>query len=195
MQVGAVPKMKAKICMVGDSGVGKTSLVRRFVLDYFDDRYIITLGTKVTKKQVLLRETPLGTPMELTLTIWDIMGQESFRELLKEAYFYGANGLLAVIDVTDTGTLLAIDRWIKLARGVAGKVPVHIIVNKVDLQNKITFSSDDVVPIARDLEASISFTSAKTGEKVEDSFEVIASAIVQARFLKGLGLRSRRKTQ
>lgn len=192
MQIGAVPKMKVKVCMVGDSGVGKTSLVRRYVLDFFDDRYIVTLGTKITKKHILLRESPLGTPVDVTLTLWDIMGQESFRELLKESYFYGANGLLAVADATDAGTLVSIRRWLDLAQGVAGKVPVHIVANKVDLTGKVSLSPEDLENTARELNATFLFTSAKTGEKVEDSFLSIASSIVQAKFMRGLGMRPRK---
>ncbi len=192
MRVGAVPKMKAKICMIGDSGVGKTSLVRRYVMDYFDDKYIVTLGTKITKKSILLRETPLGTPLEITLTIWDIMGQESFRELLKESYFYGANGLLAVTDMTEPGTLVSIHRWIKLASGVAGKVPVHLVANKVDLENKITVLPEDVEATAKEVGGTFDFTSAKSGDHVEESFQSVAASIIQARFLKGLGIKPRK---
>jgi small GTP-binding protein len=192
MQMGAVPKMKLKVCMVGDSGVGKTSLVRRYVMDFFDDRYIVTLGTKITKKRILVKDNPLGTPIEVTITLWDIMGQESFRELLKESYFYGANGLIAVMDVTDAGTLISIRRWIDLAQGVAGRVPVHLVVNKIDLKERATILPDDVANTARELNATWGMTSAKTGERVEDAFQSLANAIVQNRFTKDLGLRLKR---
>jgi len=192
MQIGAVPRMKLKVCMVGDSGVGKTSLVRRYVLDFFDDRYIVTLGTKITKKQILLRESPLGTPVDVTLTLWDIMGQESFRELLKESYFYGANGLIAVVDATDAATVVSIRRWLDLAQGVAGRVPVHIVANKVDLVDKLTLSPEELENTARELNATFTQTSAKTGEQVDDSFLAIANSIVQAKFNRSLGLRPKR---
>jgi small GTP-binding protein len=192
MQMGAVPRMKIKVCMVGDSGVGKTSLVRRYVLDFFDDRYIVTLGTKITKKRILVKENPLGTPIEVTVTLWDIMGQESFRELLKESYFYGANGLLAVIDVTDAGTLVSMHRWIELAQGVAGKVPVHLVANKIDLKDKASVLPDDVGNFAREINATWGFTSAKTGENVEEAFRAVSTSIVQNRFTRGLGLKPKR---
>ncbi len=192
LQMGPVPKMKMKVCMVGDSGVGKTSLVRRYVMDFFDDKYIVTLGTKITKKRLLVKDNALGTPIEVTVTLWDIMGQESFRELLKESYFYGANGLLAVIDVTDAGTLVSIRRWIDLAQGVAGKVPVHVVVNKIDLKDKASVSPEDVANVARELNATWGYTSAKTGEHVEESFSTVATAIVQNKFMKGLGLKPRK---
>ena len=192
LQMGPVPKMKMKLCMVGDSGVGKTSLVRRYVMDFFDDKYVVTLGTKITKKRILVKDNALGTPIEVTPTLWDIMGQESFRELLKESYFYGANGLLAVVDATDAGTLVSIRRWIDLAQGVAGRVPVHLVANKIDLKDKSSVSPDDMMNVARELNASWGFTSAKTGEQVEQSFSTVATTIVQNRFTKGLGLKPRK---
>src|SRR5207249_4778480 len=82
--------------LVGEAAVGKTSLIRRFVLENFDDKYIQTLGTKVSKKE-LTSSSPDGSgELKIDMTIWDIMGQKGFRELLKEAYFYGARGILAV---------------------------------------------------------------------------------------------------
>src|SRR3972149_6589742 len=97
--VEATPKhVKAKICLVGDVAVGKTSLIKRFVHDQFEDRYISTLGAKVSKKEIVIQGN--GAAVDVDMTIWDIMGEKGFRELLKEAYFHGAQGVLAVCDVT-----------------------------------------------------------------------------------------------
>src|SRR5437870_2058230 len=96
-------KMKVKICLVGEGAVGKTCLIRRFIQDQFDDRYISTLGAKVSKKEIKV-DGPNGG-MDVDMTIWDIMGEKGFRELLKEAYFHGAQGVLAVCDVTRKETL------------------------------------------------------------------------------------------
>src|SRR5437660_12340143 len=93
--------VKAKVCLVGDVAVGKTSLIRRFVQDEFDDRYIATVGTKVTKKSVDV--TWKGAPAMLDMMVWDIMGEKGFRELLKEAYFDGAQGVDRTSDVTGKG--------------------------------------------------------------------------------------------
>src|SRR6058998_3662393 len=81
-------KMKVKVCLVGEGAVGKTCLIRRFIQDQFDDRYISTLGAKVSKKEIKV-DGPNGG-MDVDMTIWDIMGEKGFRELLKEAYFHGA---------------------------------------------------------------------------------------------------------
>ncbi len=91
-------RMKVKVCLVGEHAVGKTSLIRRYVLDEFDDRYIVTLGAKVSKKEMLL-ESKANSGVQMDMTIWDIMGSKGFRELLREAYFHGAQGILAVCDI------------------------------------------------------------------------------------------------
>jgi len=102
-------KMKVKICLVGEGAVGKTCLIRRFIQDQFDDRYISTLGAKVSKKEIKL-DGPNGGS-DIDMTIWDIMGEKGFRELLKEAYFHGAQGVLAVCDVTLKQTLEDLGEW------------------------------------------------------------------------------------
>ncbi len=83
---------------MGESGVGKTSLIRRYVRSYFDEGYLATIGTTVSK-HVELVPFEDGRSVEVGLTIWDIMGSRKVMELLGDAYFYGARGALAVFDV------------------------------------------------------------------------------------------------
>src|SRR3990170_7296665 len=90
--------LKAKICIVGEAAVGKTSLIRRFVLDQFDDSYLMTLQAKVSKKTVEIPMAPDGDPVTIEMSVWDLMGQRRFRELLLEAYFQGVSGIIAVAD-------------------------------------------------------------------------------------------------
>src|SRR2546429_9381884 len=113
-------KMKVKVCLVGEGAVGKTCLIRRFIQDQFDDRYISTLGAKVSKKEIKV-DGPNGG-MDVDRTIWDIMGEKGFRELLKEAYFHGAQGVLAFCDVTPKETLDDLGDW--GAAGIQGHAHV-----------------------------------------------------------------------
>jgi GTPase SAR1 family protein len=83
-----------KICLIGAGEVGKTSLIKRFILDIFDDKYLKTLGTKVSKKEIVLGIPEKDMNVDLTFLIWDIMGQATFRTLLKDSYFFGASGAL-----------------------------------------------------------------------------------------------------
>src|SRR2546428_10642472 len=135
-------KMKVKICLVGEGAVGKTCLIRRFIQDQFDDRYISTLGAKVSKKEIKV-ESPDGG-MDVDMTIWDIMGEKGFRELLKEAYFHGAQGVLAVCDVTRKETLEDLEDWVAAVIKVTGHVPIEFLANKAGLKTQMTVKKADV---------------------------------------------------
>src|SRR5881397_3164487 len=169
-----VKRMKVKVCLVGEAAVGKTSLIRRFVLENFDDKYIQTLGTKVSKKE-LTSSSPDGSgELKIDMTIWDIMGQKGFRELLKEAYFYGARGILAVCDVTRKKTLEDLDDWIEGVYSVTGKVPIQFLANKWDLRDRAEFGETELLQAIRAYDSPFALTSAKTGENVEPSFTSLA---------------------
>jgi len=175
-------RIKVKVCLVGDSGVGKSSLIRRYVLDMFDDAYVQTLGAKVTKKTILLPVFNPGAPIEVVMTIWDVMGNAGFRELLKESYFFGCQGILAVCDATQRVTLEDLDGWIDRAWDVAGDIPVHILVNKVDLEGP-SVEQDRVRAFSEAYASPFLFTSAKRGDNVAKAFDEIARRIVDPKAL------------
>ncbi len=168
-------QMKVKICLVGEGAVGKTCLIRRFVHDQFDDRYISTLGAKVSKKEVVLKRE--DGEIDVDLTIWDIMGEKGFRELLKEAYFHGAQGVLAVCDMTRKETLEDVGDWIAAVVKVTGNIPITLVGNKIDLSDRQVVTEEDVRSAAASHEAKYILTSAKTGENVEKAFADLAAAI------------------
>jgi len=171
--------LKAKICLVGEVAVGKSSLIRRFVLDSFEDRYIATVGTKVTKKTIEVAWR--GQPAQLDLIIWDIMGERGFRTLLKEAYFHGAQAVLAACDVTRRDTFYDLNNWINLSRQELGDVPIVFLANKVDLADRIVVSREDFARLGDQQLAPYFFTSAKNGENVEEAFRAVATAVVEHR--------------
>ncbi len=168
-------KMKVKICLVGEGAVGKTCLIRRFIHDQFDDRYISTLGAKVSKKEIVVDAA--DGAIAIDMTIWDIMGEKGFRELLKEAYFHGAQGVLAVCDVTRKETLEDLDEWVAAVVKVTGQVPVEFLANKADLQDQQVVKEADLVKATGTHGAPFLFTSAKTGENVERAFAELAKII------------------
>lgn len=173
----AAKRMKAKVCLVGEQAVGKTSLVRRFVLDAFDDSYIATMGAKVLKRDIEVSDETYGNLL-VNLVIWDIMGNKSFRDLFKEAFFQGAQGLIAVCDVTRKATLTELESWIKAVSKVAGDIPVQILANKVDLVDDTELAEDDIKEFSDRIDSTYVMTSAKTGENVEDSFDIVARKII-----------------
>jgi len=171
--------MKIKICLVGEAAVGKTSLIRRFVLEDFDDKYIQTLGTKVSKKELSVPPWDGNESVKIDMTIWDIMGQKGFRELLKEAYFYGAKGVIAVADVTRKTTLDDLDDWIEGVYSVTGKIPIQFMANKWDLKDQTELGEEELVQATKAYGSPYFFTSAKTGEGVERAFQDLAERIAK----------------
>jgi small GTP-binding protein len=169
---------KLKICLVGDVGVGKTSLIRRFVMDVFDDKYIATIGTKVTKKEMDFKDPRTGEDLRIMLLIWDIMGQPSFREVLREAYFYGAEGALAVCDVTSKESLGELRYWVKAMTSTTGEVPVVFLGNKCDLKDDMRVTVQDLEVFAMKQGAPAMLTSAKTGYNVESAFSTLVDIIL-----------------
>ncbi len=175
--------LKAKVCLVGDSAVGKTSLVRRYVLDQFDDRYISTLGVKVSKKEVRL-DDPNGGSLIVNLSVWDIMGQPTFRELLRDAYFQNVQGFLAVADLTRRETLDHLPEWVEAVGRSAGPVPTVVAANKTDLATEAAYREAEAVRTADVFGADVFLTSAKTGANVEASFRRLAALIADIQLRK-----------
>ncbi len=175
--------IKTKICLMGESAVGKSSLIRRFVLDVFDDTYISTIGTKVSKRSIELSDDDKNYRMDMQ--IWDIMGNKGFRVLLQEAYFHGASGIIAVCDCTKPSTKDDLADWIRAAQGVAGQVPTVILANKYDLKSEIELTEKDISELAKEYGAvSHLFTSAKTGDNVEDTFDKLGKEMLEAALRK-----------
>jgi len=174
-------RVKVKVVMVGDRDVGKSSLIRHFVVDAFDDKYIQTVGSKVSKKHLSVAHPAATGHLEVEMTIWDILGQKGFPELLKEAYFYGAHGILAVCDVARTETLQHLDDWIESAFGVAGKVPVVFLANDQGLGGRVQITDEHLNAAAQAYNASWFSTSSKTGDNVQRAFQTIAEQIVAHR--------------
>ncbi|UCE73031.1 MAG: GTP-binding protein [Methanomassiliicoccales archaeon] len=170
-----VKEMIKKICVIGEAAVGKTSLIRRFVLDKFDDRYFSTIGTKTSAKEL---QVELGDEVTyLKLQIWDILGLRSFSKIQKNAY-KGAHGAFIVMDITRKGTLRTLDSWLLALYKVAGEIPVVIIGNKIDLNPE--FQKSELVNIVTDYGFPCYLTSAKTGENVSKSFNKLGRMIVKS---------------
>jgi small GTP-binding protein len=167
--------VKAKVCLVGDVAVGKTSLIRRFVQEEFDDRYIATVGTKVTKKTVNVDWR--GTPATLDMMVWDIMGEKGFRALLRDAYFEGSHGVIAVCDLTRKDTFYDLNNWVQMIRKQVGNVPVVFLGNKMDLKERRIVSEEELARMGTIHNAATFLASAKSGAGVNEAFKALADAI------------------
>ncbi|UCE36685.1 MAG: GTP-binding protein [Thermoplasmata archaeon] len=169
-----VIEIMKKMCVIGETSVGKTSLIRRFVIDKFDDKYIVTIGTKTSKKILTIRADDAN--VNLKLMIWDILGQSHF-ENIKESAFKGTNGAFIVLDLTRRETLESFDRWLSSLYNVAYGIPVIVLANKSDLQ--VEFRESDVEALVRDYGYPYFITSAKTGENVNNAFYTLGKMMVE----------------
>ena len=169
---------RKKVMLMGDAAVGKTSLIRRFVNDRFDDKYIATIGTKVSRKNVLI-STGDEEPIDISLMIWDVLGQHDYERLMRTS-FEGAEGALIVADVTRRETLDNISAfWIPKLFEPAGEIPIVLLGNKIDLEQR-AFSENSLVEVAGRHSAPCAMTSAKTGNNVEAAFRSLAKLIIES---------------
>ncbi len=171
--------LKLKIAFLGEEGVGKTSLIHRFVAKAFDESYIRTMGVLVSKKTVTLTDVRRG-PIEVHVIVFDLMGKQTFLSLFKESCLQGAQGILAVFDVTRRGSLQALSHWIDAAHRVVGEVPIYVLGNKADLRDRREVGEEEASGVLNQFGCPVLYTSAKTGENVDEAFHGLSMAIIGA---------------
>ena len=182
----ATESAKLKICLVGGEGVGKTSLVRRFVLSEFDDRYLRTVGVVVHKRVVYLGPIE-GRTYEANLTVWDVLGAPGFVGRYGDAYLANAAGVLAVCDVTRPETLEGLSPWLERAADPLRTVPTIILANKVDLTEHVRITEDDLSAFCTRHHVTFLETSAKTGQNVGAAFAKLADRALRISLAAGRG--------
>ncbi|AUB44039.1 GTPase SAR1 family domain (plasmid) [Nostoc flagelliforme CCNUN1] len=168
-----------KICLFGDFGVGKTSLIRRFVESQFSDKYLSTVGVKISRKLVNVSEQDVLSVQDLQLIIWDIEGSNKFKAVAKN-YFQGSKGGVIVGDVTQAETLNHIQEHIQTFLAVNPKSYIVVALNKSDMiaaeyleniRQMYQFTEQ-----ANILDTYI--TSAKTGNNVDKIFQSLATHLI-----------------
>jgi small GTP-binding protein len=167
-------EFEKKVLLIGDGSVGKTSLVRRFVIDRFDDKYIMTIGTKTSRKPMSFTFEPEGLQLELQVDIWDILGQSGM-ERAHKVYFKGAEAFILVFDGTRRATFDGLVGWAKEIMENCGSIPGVLACNKVDLEGQFAVARGEVESMAKQLNLTLFFTSAKTGANVEEAFRKVGT--------------------
>ncbi len=163
--------IQKKICMVGAFGVGKTSLVSRFVHSIFSEKYQTTVGVKIDKKQLVVGG------QEVMLMLWDLAGEDALTQV-RPAQLRGASGDLLVVDGCRRSTLdVAVDLQSRVS-GAVGGVPFIVIFNKADLRDSWEVAEADVEQ-TRQRGWPVLLASAKSGEGVEEAFSQIAASMLQ----------------
>jgi small GTP-binding protein len=164
-----------KVSIVGDSAVGKTSLIDQFVNQQFEENYIATMGVNITLKNIVVGDIPTQ------LMLWDIGGSESWSKV-RSMFYRGSNGVIFVYDVTRPATFLNITHYLQdLEEAIQKKVPFILIGNKKDLSHLQKIIPENAEELMKASNAVAFFeTSAKTGENVENAFQLIAQACLKS---------------
>lgn len=165
----------AKLVMVGNEGVGKTSLVRRFVENTFKTDYKPTIGVSIMAKTVKL----IGQESQIKFSIHDMAGQEQFARV-RQSYFRGAHACFNVFDLTNRASFDALKRWYEDTLDYAGRSTVFIIIgNKADLVDQQEVTTEEALELVRDLNCTYIETSAKTGDNVMVAFSLMALFLME----------------
>ncbi|MEH2072019.1 MAG: Rab family GTPase [Nostoc sp.] len=168
-----------KICLFGDFGVGKTSLIRQFVESKFSDEYLSTVGVKISRKLVNCYKQGIDYQQNLQLLIWDIEGSNKFKAVAQN-YFQGSKGAVIVGDVTQPETLNHLQEHIQTFLTVNPQSYIIVALNKSDMiaaeyleniRQMYQFNNQTNI-----LDTYI--TSAKTGNNVNEIFQTLANRLI-----------------
>jgi small GTP-binding protein len=159
--------LQKKVCILGDFGVGKTSLVGRFVKNEFSEKYLTTVGVKMDTKLI---EVNANTAIKMV--IWDIAGDSELTPKVK-SYLRGTTGFIFVVDSTRHRTFASFLQLKKDADELLGEIPFVLLLNKHDLIENWDIPEEELIQLT--LKGWTHFcSSAKTGENVEQAFYLLA---------------------
>lgn len=172
-------RVKIKICLLGDPAVGKTSLIQKYIYNFFGDTYMRTIGTKVSRKVIKFKDQGTNIEYEVIMMIWDIMGQK-FSSMPLDKYLKMSQGALIVCDITRRKTLKSLVDWTKTLYRETGEVPVIYLANKIDLENDKTITNSELDMLSKNEGVKYYTTSAKTGINVDKAFQKLGELIIKS---------------
>jgi small GTP-binding protein len=162
-------EMRFKLVVVGDSSVGKTSLINQFVTRKFVTDYRPTLGISITSQIYRIQGFEEA---KINFMVWDVAGQKFFQRVRKH-YYSSAHAAFIVYDITNRASFDNIDIWYEDMQKQIPKVPIVIVANKKDLEENRAVSLAEGRAKAKALKCMFMETSAKTGENVRDAFNIL----------------------
>ena len=155
---------KLKLVVVGDSGVGKTNLIKRFANNTFNSNSKATVGVEFLSKSFKINNTVFK------IEIWDTAGQERYKSITA-AYYKGAKGALVVYDITSKISFENIDKWMLEIKEKSSKdLKLMIIGNKSDLKDGRQVSNEEAMRKAKDTGIALMETSALDSTNVKEAF-------------------------
>jgi len=162
-----------KILVIGDSSVGKSSLLLRFIDNSFSSNFLATIGVDFKLKQIMVRE------VIVKLQIWDTAGQERFRNITR-SYYRGAHGIMIVYDVTNEQSFKNVELWLREVNKYATPSVYKILVaNKCDLIEERVISVEDGKGLGERLNMEFLETSAKDSINVNEAFWIMGETLLK----------------
>lgn len=170
--MGDFKKISKKIILIGNVGVGKTSLIRQFVYQKFSENYLTTIGVKIERKEVVIDKNTVS------MIIWDIAG-EVRQDKVPQNYFLGSHGAIYVVDLTRPKTFENIESDFRYLKSLMPNLVVKLVGNKKDMLSKTELNE-----MLQKFSIKPNFlTSAKTGENVESIFHALGENLIMKKEL------------
>ena len=165
-----------KVIIIGDSGVGKSSLMSRFADDLYSESYISTIGVDFKIRTLTI------DGKVIKMQIWDTAGQERFRTITS-SYYRGSHGVMVVYDITDAESFESVkNMWLsEIAKSAGDDVCKFLVGNKCDLTGRRAVARETAEAFAEELGIHFFETSAKTSTNVDDAFRAMASGAMERR--------------
>jgi small GTP-binding protein len=175
-----MPIISKKVCLIGDFGVGKTSLIRQYIDRQFSDQYLSTIGVKISQKNIDL--TKLNCPeQKLQLLIWDIEGQTKFQDISRN-YLEGAQGAIIVADLNRQDTIDHIPAHIKLMTSVNPKgLILMVAINKIDLAEETNLEGSQLFNFSQSY-SQVDTTNALSSQTGKNSDEIHETLVFSQEF-------------
>jgi len=164
-------ELSVKVVIVGNGGVGKSSMIQRYCRGTFSSRYKKTIGVDFLEKQLRVRGE------EVRLMLWDTAGQEEF-DALTTAYYRGAHACIVAFSTTDRDSLTAVRHWRKKVEEECGDIPMVMVQNKIDMISSAEIEQYEADYIARECKMKLYRTSVKDDLNVDVVFQHLAEDYV-----------------
>ena len=166
-----LPEIKLKLLIIGDSNVGKTSMLLNYTDNYFPESHLATIGVEYKVKQITINN------YNITLQIWDTAGQERFRSITK-SFFRNTNGILFVYDITSRKSFQSVKEWIKDSEMHDTGFEKVLCGNKIDLEQQRQVNFDELKEFGMKKKIDVIETSAKDRINIDESFKKLVDLIL-----------------
>ena len=166
-----LPEIKLKLLIIGDSSVGKTSMLLNYTDNYFPESHLATIGVEYKVKQITTDK------YNIALQIWDTAGQERFRSITK-SFFRNTNGIIFVYDITNRKSFQNVKEWIKDSEAHDSVFEKLLVGNKIDLEEKRAVKTDELKEYGIKKNMNTIETSAKDRINIDEAFKQIVDLIL-----------------